>query len=126
MSSQRFTVKEVISQVLEYDTDTDEDVSELEDASQTDENADEDTENEWSMDHSEGETATSSTSSERNDESQQPSSFERWMSKDGKIEWTSTPPQQRGRPPASIVIKNIPGPTRFAISRVHDIHSAFE
>lgn len=47
MSSQRFTVKEVISRVLEYDTDTDEDedVSELEDASEIDENVDEDTEN---------------------------------------------------------------------------------
>lgn len=104
----------------------DEDVSELEDASEIDENADEDTESEWSMDYSEEEAATSSTSSERNDESQQPSSLQQWMSKDGKIEWTSTPPQQRGRLPASMVIKNIPGPTRFAISRVHDIHSAFE
>ncbi|KAL1279369.1 hypothetical protein QQF64_026042 [Cirrhinus molitorella] len=108
------------------DTDNDEDYSEMENSSEPEENVLEDSENvEWSLSSSsEEEEAISTASSEVND-AEQPD-VEQWMSKDGKISWTSTPQEIHRRLPASMVIRNIPGPTRFAISRVHNLYSAFE
>nr|XP_055053772.1 piggyBac transposable element-derived protein 4-like [Misgurnus anguillicaudatus] len=126
MSSKRLTVKEVISEIL--CTDTEEDVSELEDSSEVEDNVVEDPDDdELSLNSSEDEeeAAIYTSSSERNSEAEQPG-VETWMSKDGKIAWTSTPQQSQGRLPASMVMKSIPGPTRFATSRVHNIYSAFE
>nr|XP_054602931.1 piggyBac transposable element-derived protein 4-like [Nothobranchius furzeri] len=57
---------------------------------------------------------------------QQSSSTEgAWTSKDGKIKWSTSPHRSRGRLSSANVIKMTPGPTRFAVTRVDNIHSAF-
>ncbi|XP_048853945.1 piggyBac transposable element-derived protein 4-like isoform X2 [Brienomyrus brachyistius] len=47
-----------------------------------------------------------------------------FMSRKGQIEWSSSPKIAQPRSPTKL--KMIPGPTRMAVSRVHDIRSAFE
>ncbi|XP_048853943.1 piggyBac transposable element-derived protein 4-like [Brienomyrus brachyistius] len=47
-----------------------------------------------------------------------------FMSRKGQIEWSSSPKIAQPRSPTKLKMK--PGPTRMAVSRVHDIRSAFE
>ncbi|XP_048853942.1 piggyBac transposable element-derived protein 4-like [Brienomyrus brachyistius] len=47
-----------------------------------------------------------------------------FMSRNGQIEWSSSPKIAQPRSPTKLKMK--PGPTRMAVSRVHDIRSAFE
>nr|XP_023665676.1 piggyBac transposable element-derived protein 4-like isoform X1 [Paramormyrops kingsleyae] len=47
-----------------------------------------------------------------------------FMSRNGQIKWSSSPKVAQPRPPTRLKMK--PGPTRMAVSRVHDIRSAFE
>lgn len=47
------------------------------------------------------------------------------QSKNGTIEWLLEPPQQQGRLSSANVIKNTPGITRYATSRITDVKSAF-
>ena len=47
-------------------------------------------------------------------------------SKNGKVLWSVSPLEQQGRLSAANVIKMVPGPTRYAVSYVQDIQSAFE
>ncbi|KAI2647909.1 PiggyBac transposable element-derived protein 4 [Labeo rohita] len=50
-----------------------------------------------------------------------------YRSKNSKILWSpSPPPQTQGRARAEEVLRNTPGPTRYACARVEDIRSAFE
>lgn len=48
------------------------------------------------------------------------------LSKNGKLSWSRSPLEQQGRLSAANVIKMVPGPTRYAVSHVQDIKSAFE
>lgn len=50
-----------------------------------------------------------------------------YTSRNGEILWCSSPPPQtQGRARAEEVLRNTPGPTRYACTRVEDIRSAFE
>ncbi|KAJ8402480.1 hypothetical protein AAFF_G00365630 [Aldrovandia affinis] len=51
---------------------------------------------------------------------------ELFISKDKKMSWSSIPYETHGKAQAENIIRMTPGPTRFAISRVQDIKSAFE
>ncbi|CAM4569943.1 unnamed protein product [Leuciscus chuanchicus] len=63
---------------------------------------------------------------ESDEEYEEADADQTFESKNGKISWTASPPPQGpGRASSSRVIKLTPGPTRFAISRVDDIKSAF-
>lgn len=44
----------------------------------------------------------------------------------GKLLWFVSPLEQQGRLSASIAIKMVPSPTRYAVSHVHHIQPAFE
>ena len=48
------------------------------------------------------------------------------QSKDGKITWNAEPFPQHGRTSSANIIKLIPGPTRYAISRIDDTRSSFQ
>ena len=50
---------------------------------------------------------------------------ETFLSKNGKIAWSSASFDQHGRMAEQNVMKMTPGPTRYAVSHVHDIASAF-
>ena len=49
-----------------------------------------------------------------------------FMSKNGEIQWSSSPNIRQTRMSAENIIKTVPGPTRMAVTRVTDIKSAFE
>lgn len=50
-----------------------------------------------------------------------------FLSKNGEILWSSSPPPQTpGRARAEEIIRKTPGPTRYACSRAEDIKSTFE
>ncbi len=50
-----------------------------------------------------------------------------YTSRNGEILWCSSPPPQtQGRARAEEVLRNTPGPTRYACTRVEGIRSAFE
>jgi len=47
-------------------------------------------------------------------------------SKNGKLSWSHSPPERQGRLSAANVIKMVPGATKYAVSHVQDIKSAFD
>ncbi len=47
-------------------------------------------------------------------------------SKNGKLIWSRSPLELQGKLSTANVIKMVPGPTRYAVSHVRDIKSAFE
>ncbi len=49
-----------------------------------------------------------------------------FMSKNGEIQWFSSPNMRQAKLSAENIIKTVPGPTRTAVTRVTDIKSAFE
>ncbi|XP_033943723.1 piggyBac transposable element-derived protein 4-like [Pseudochaenichthys georgianus] len=51
---------------------------------------------------------------------------ETFMSKNGKIQWSSSPNGRQATLSAANIMKAVPGPTRMAVSHVTDIKSAFE
>ncbi|XP_051982284.1 piggyBac transposable element-derived protein 4-like [Xyrauchen texanus] len=112
-SKQRFSVYEILSQFFDSESDIEENVSE------TDDNIEEDPDYEAS-------------SSDENDTpnvdppvvSQPPTNP--LPSKNGKLSWSRSPPERQGRLSAANVIKMVPGPTRYAVSHVQDIKSAFD
>ncbi|XP_054883216.1 piggyBac transposable element-derived protein 4-like [Poeciliopsis prolifica] len=125
MSSRRFAAEEASLQILNWDSDVDEEISETEDPSEPEDNAVDDPDCHFSQDEEDSE---DDSSSDENQETQQSSSTEgTWTSKDGKIRWSSSSPHQsQGRLSSSNVIKMTPGPTRFAVTRINDIESAFQ
>ncbi|XP_037530523.1 piggyBac transposable element-derived protein 4-like [Nematolebias whitei] len=128
MSSRRFTAEEAFSQLMNWDSDVEEEVSETEDPSEPEDNAIDDPDFQFSHDEEDSEDESAGVpSSDENQEMQQSSSTEgTWTSKDGKIKWSTSPHQSQGRLSSCNVIKMIPGPTRFAVTRVDDIESAFQ
>ncbi|KAL7840993.1 hypothetical protein SRHO_G00246840 [Serrasalmus rhombeus] len=128
MSSRRFTAEDVLSQLINWDSDVEEEISEMEDSSEPEDNAIDDPDCQFSHDDEDSEDeSTSVPSTDENQETQQSSSTEGiWTSKDDKIKWSTSPHQSRGRLLSSNVIKMTPGPTRFAVTRVDDIESAFQ
>nr|XP_046255654.1 piggyBac transposable element-derived protein 4-like [Scatophagus argus] len=128
MSSRRFTAEQAASQILNWDSDADEEISETEDLSETEDNVIDDPDCQYSNDEedSEGESAAVSPLDENQGMQQSSSTEGTWASKDGKIKWSTSPHQSRGRLSSSNVIKMTPGPTRFAVTRVDDIQSAFQ
>ncbi|XP_029699299.1 uncharacterized protein [Takifugu rubripes] len=128
MSSRTFTAEEALSQILNSDTDAEEEVSETEDISETEDNVTDDPDFQFSDDEedSEDEPAVVSPLDESQGMQQSSSTEETWASKDGKIKWSTSPHQSRGRLSSSNVIKMTPGPTRFAVTRVDDIISTFQ
>ncbi|XP_021162792.2 piggyBac transposable element-derived protein 3 isoform X1 [Fundulus heteroclitus] len=127
MSSRRITADEALSQILNWDSDLEEEVSETEDLSESEDNVIVDANDQSSYDDedSEDESAIVPPTDENQGMRQSPSREVTWTSKDGNIKW-STSPQSRGRPSSANVIKMTPGPTRFAITRIDEIHSAFQ
>lgn len=125
MSSRRFSAEEVLSQLMNWDSDVEEDVSETEDPSEPEDNAIDDPDYQFSHDEEDSEDESAGFPS--SDEKQETSSTEgTWTSKDGNVKWSTSPHQSRGRLSSSNVIKMTPGPTRFAVTRVDDIQSAFQ
>lgn len=122
MSSRRFTAEEASSHILNWDSDAEEEISETED------NVIDDPDCQFSDDEedSEDEPAVVSSSDESQGMQQSSSTEGTWASKDGNIKWSKSPHQSRGRLSSSNVIKMTPGPTRFAVTRVDDIQSAFQ
>lgn len=122
MSSRRFTAEEASSYILNWDSDAEEEISETED------NVIDDPDCQFSDDEedSEDEPAVVSPSDESQGMQQSSSTEGTWASKDGNIKWSTSPHQSRGRLSSSNVIKMTPGPTRFAVTRVDDIQSAFQ
>lgn len=122
MSSRRFTAEEASSHILNWDSDAEEEISETED------NVIDDPDCQFSDDEedSEDEPAVVSPSDESQGMQQSSSTEGTWASKDGNIKWSTSPHQSRGRLSSSNVIKMTPGPTRFAVTRVDDIQSAFQ
>ncbi|KAL7871265.1 hypothetical protein SRHO_G00087620 [Serrasalmus rhombeus] len=85
MSSRRFTAEEVLSQLINWDSDVEEEISEMEDSSEPEDNAIDDPDCQFSHDDEDSEDeSTSVPSTDENQETQQSSSTEGiWTSKDG-------------------------------------------
>ena len=128
MSSKRLTVEQAVSMILNWESDAEEDISETDTLSATEDNIIEDPDfHNTTNDEDSEEESAAVPSLDENQEFQQSSFTEgTWASKDGKIKWTTLPHQSQGRVSSSNVIKMTPGPTRFAITRVDDIQSAFQ
>ncbi|XP_061878322.1 piggyBac transposable element-derived protein 4-like [Entelurus aequoreus] len=108
-----FSVQEVLDQVFSEEVDIEENVSEIED------NVVEDPDY-----------GASSSDEDETLDAEVPvntgTPADIFLSKNGKLSWSPAPRQRQGRLSAGNVIKMVPGPTRYAISRVQDIKSAFE
>ena len=131
MSSGRIIATEALSQILNWDSDVEEEISETEDLSETEDNVVADPDCQFSYDEedsvdSEDESAVVPPTDENQGMQQSSSTEGTWASKDGNIKWSTSPPQSRGRLSSSNVIKMTPGPTRFAVTRVDGIQSAFQ
>lgn len=92
MSSRRFTVEEALSQILNWESDAEEEISETED------NVIDDPDCRFSHDEDESEDESAVvSSSDENQEMQQSSSTEgTWASKGGNIKWSTSPQQSQG------------------------------
>ncbi|XP_062409077.1 piggyBac transposable element-derived protein 4-like [Sardina pilchardus] len=132
----RFSVTEVLTQVLD-ESDIEEDVSEIEDHIEV--------HNEDDLDYHPGSEKEDEDEDEDEDEEEidppvppivspiapvppivsQPQAMT-LLSKNKTLTWSVSPPVQQGRLGAANVIRMIPGPTRYAVSRVQDIKSTFE
>ncbi|XP_038128076.1 piggyBac transposable element-derived protein 4-like [Cyprinodon tularosa] len=110
-SGKRFTVKEVLEQLFDSESDLEETVSETEDCVEEDPDFEE-------------------FSSDENESVDPPvvpqPPADTISSKNGKIIWSLSPLKQQGRHSASNIIKMVPGPTRYAVSHVDDIKSSFK
>ncbi|XP_063743292.1 piggyBac transposable element-derived protein 4-like [Eleginops maclovinus] len=128
MSSRRTAAEEALSQILNWDSDVEEDISEPEDLSETEDNviADPDCQFSYDEEDSEDESAVVPPTDENQGMQQSSSTEGTWASKDGNIKWSTSPHPSRGRLSSSNVIKMTPGPTRFAVTRVDEIQSAFQ
>ncbi|KAL7877645.1 hypothetical protein SRHO_G00042880 [Serrasalmus rhombeus] len=86
MSSRRFTAEEVLSQLINWDSDVEEEISEMEDSSEPEDNAIDDPDCQFSHDDEDSEDeSTSVPSTDENQETQQSSSTEGiWTSKDAR------------------------------------------
>ncbi|XP_053351170.1 piggyBac transposable element-derived protein 4-like [Clarias gariepinus] len=128
MSSRRFTAEEVLSEIFNWDSDEEEEISETEDCSEPEDNVIDDPDFQFSHDEEDSEEESAAISkSEENQVLQQSSSTEgTWTSRDGIIKWSTSPHLSQGRLSSSNVIKMTPGPTRFAITRADDIQSTFQ
>ncbi|KAL6480284.1 hypothetical protein MHYP_G00113170 [Metynnis hypsauchen] len=84
MSSRRFTAEEVLSQLMNWDSDVEEEISEMEDPSEPDNNAIDDPDCQFSHNEEDSEDDSAGVpSSDENQETQQLSSTEgTWTSKD--------------------------------------------
>nr|XP_054600172.1 piggyBac transposable element-derived protein 4-like [Nothobranchius furzeri] len=125
MSSRRLTAEEALSQLFNWDSNDEEDVSETEDFSEAEDNVTDDPDYQFSDEDSKEESSVIASSSENQGMQQSSSTEGAWTSKDGKIKWSTSPHRSRGRLSSANVIKMTPGPTRFAVTRVDNIHSAF-
>lgn len=96
------------SEDTQQHTDTDEQVSEVED----------------DVEYQPEDTDTSDQSDEIT--GAEAASLETYRSKSGNIYWSSVPPNVHGRTAAANVIKMTPGITRFAVTRVSDIKTCFD
>ncbi|XP_029907418.1 piggyBac transposable element-derived protein 4-like [Myripristis murdjan] len=102
------TVQEALEVIIDHDSEIEEDVSEDED-------------------HLE-------INSDSNDSDFEPDvgiaipipPSETYMSKNGEIQWSSSPNKRQAKLSAENIIKTVPGPTRMAVTRVTDIKSTFE
>ncbi|XP_008423828.1 piggyBac transposable element-derived protein 4-like [Poecilia reticulata] len=126
MSSVRFTAEEALSQLMYWDSDVEEEISETEDASEPEDNVIDDCQFPHDDEDSEDESASVPSSNENQETQKSPSTEGTLTSKDGQIKWSTSPHQSRARLSSSNVIKMTPGPTSFALSRVDDIESAFQ
>ncbi|XP_039550046.1 piggyBac transposable element-derived protein 4-like, partial [Pimephales promelas] len=112
-TKQRFSVNEILSQFFDSESDIEENVSE------TDDHIEEDPDYEaFSSDENETPNVDPPVVS------QPPTNP--LPSKNGKLSWSHSPPERQGRLSAANVIKMVPGPTRYAVSHVQDIKSAFD
>lgn len=111
-SKKRFSVNEVLSQLFDHESDIEENVSETEDDVEED------------PDYEASSSDENETLSDPPVVSQPPANT--LPSKNGKLLWSVSPLEQQGRLSAANVIKMVPGPTRYAVSHVQDIKSAFE
>ncbi|XP_014912949.1 piggyBac transposable element-derived protein 4-like [Poecilia latipinna] len=68
---------------------------------------------------------SSSSSEEEEDKENPEAESEAFLSKNGQITWSSETYDQHGRHAKRYIVKMTPGPTRYAVSRVHDIVSTF-
>uniref|UniRef100_A0A8C6M6Z2 PiggyBac transposable element-derived protein domain-containing protein n=1 Tax=Nothobranchius furzeri TaxID=105023 RepID=A0A8C6M6Z2_NOTFU len=109
-SRKRITVREVLEQIFDSESDIEENVSETEDCVEEDPD-------------SEGFSSDENESVDPPVVSQEPTDMV--TSKNGKITWPLAPRQQQGRLNAPNLIKMVPVPTRYAISHTEDIKSSF-
>ncbi|XP_005997448.1 piggyBac transposable element-derived protein 4-like [Latimeria chalumnae] len=131
MSSCKWLSQQEILAELDRDSEVEEEVSETEnnndgdpDYHETSSDESEDTDPESAM-------VSPSTSRERGRKLNSPlqplasNLDETFKSKDGNITWKASPCMNQGRLSNSNVIKMVPGPTRYAVTCIHDIASAF-
>ncbi|TKS65943.1 PiggyBac transposable element-derived protein 4 [Collichthys lucidus] len=109
--SVRYDVEEalelIFSDVQQDNSDSEEEVEDV---------SEEEDGEEYNPEHDE-----SSSEEEENPEPER----ETFLSKNGKITWSSAAYNQHGRHAEQNVIKMTPGPTRYAVSHAHDIVSTF-
>ncbi|XP_014853421.1 PREDICTED: piggyBac transposable element-derived protein 3-like [Poecilia mexicana] len=126
MSSMRFIAEEALSQLMYWGSDVEEAISETEDASEPEDNVIDDCQFSHDDEDSEDESASVPSSNENQETQKLPSTEGTLTSKDGQIKWSTSPHQSQARLSSSYVLKMTPGPTRFALTRVDDIESAFQ
>ncbi|XP_076608401.1 LOW QUALITY PROTEIN: uncharacterized protein LOC143333911 [Chaetodon auriga] len=106
--SKNITVQEALEVILDRDSEIEEDVSEDEDYLELNSDS-----NDSDFEPDEGNTIPIPPS-------------KTFMSKNGEIQWSSSPNMRQAKLSAENIIKTVPGPTRMAVTRVRDIKSAFE
>lgn len=105
--SKRFTVQEALEIIFDRDSEVEEDVSEDED-------------------HSELNSDSHDSDSESDEEIAIPlPPSQTFMSKNGEMQWSSSPNMCQAKLSAENIIKTTPGPTRMAVTHVKDIKSTF-
>ncbi|KAL7848920.1 hypothetical protein SRHO_G00205430 [Serrasalmus rhombeus] len=108
--SVRYSVEEAVELIFsDVQQDNSDSEEEVEDVSEEEDGE------EYNPEHGE------SSSEEENHEAER----ETFLSKNGKITWSSAAYDQHSRHAEQNVIKMTPGPTRYAISHAHDIVSTF-
>ncbi len=115
--TKRFSVEEVLVQVFGHDEEGTEIEPEIEeDVSEVEDNTDFDPDFEETDQSTDGEGEAP--------EEQAPE--ETFQSKSGHLLWSSSPQDRGSRARVENIIKMMPGPTRYATSRVDDIKSSFQ
>ncbi|XP_027874871.1 piggyBac transposable element-derived protein 4-like [Xiphophorus couchianus] len=110
MSSRKkkMTALEALELLVDHDSEIEEEVSEAEDSIEV--NSESDDSDYEAIDENDVHVSRSKT----------------FMSKNGEIQWSSSPTKHLGKQCAENIIKTVPGPTRMAVTRVTDIKSVFE